>query len=104
MQQLPSRHCYWYDRRQPYRALLLRVPDVPQPHEPIHISPTQLWEFMTAQGIRQGRVSLSKEVLRGQIEARQARLQALLQPVEIQTPETPNPEGGNRMRRGPRLG
>jgi hypothetical protein len=104
MQQLPSRHCYWYDRRRPYRALLLRVPDVPQPHEPIHISTEQLAEFMTVQGIRQGRAGLSKAVLRGQIEARRARLQALLQPADIRTPEPPKPEGGDRMRRGPKLG
>jgi hypothetical protein len=104
IQRLPDRHCYFYDRRRPYRALLLRVPDVPHPHEPIHISREKLAEFMTAQGIRQGRAGLSKAVLRGQIEARRARLQALLQPAEIRTPETPKPEGGNRMRRGPRLG
>jgi hypothetical protein len=104
IQRLPDRHCYFYDRRRPYRALLLRVPDVPHPHEPIHISREKLAEFMTAQGIRQGRAGLSKEVLRAQIEARRARLQALLQPAEIRTPETPKPEGGDRMRRGPRLG
>jgi hypothetical protein len=104
IQRLPDRHCYFYDRRRPYRALLLRVPDVPHPHEPIHISREKLAEFMTAQGICQGRAGLSKAVLRGQIEARRARLQALLQPAEIRTPETPKPEGGNRMRRGPRLG
>ncbi|HXN41758.1 MAG TPA: TraM recognition domain-containing protein [Myxococcaceae bacterium] len=104
MQRLPNRHCYFYDRRRPYRALLLRVPDMPEPHEPIHISPEQLSEFITAQGIRQGRAGLSKAVLRGQIEARRARLQALLQPAEIRIPETPKPEGENRMRQGPRLG
>jgi hypothetical protein len=104
VQRLPNRHCYLYDRRRPYRALLLRVPDVPQPHEPIHISPEQLSDFITAQNIRQGRAGLSKDVLRGQIEARRARLQALVQPAEIRTPEPPTPEGENRMRRGPRLG
>ena len=104
VQRLPNRHCYLYDRRRPYRALLLRVPDVPQPHEPINISPEKLSEFITAQGIRQGRAGLSKAALRGQIEARRARLQALLQPAEIRTPETLKPEGGTRMRRGPGLG
>jgi hypothetical protein len=104
IQRLPNRHCYLYDRRRPYRALLLRVPDVPEPHEPIGISPEQLAEFITRQGIRQGRAGLSKDVLRGQIERRRARLQALLQPAEIRTPEPPTPEGETRMRRGPRLG
>lgn len=104
MQRLPNRHCYLYDRRRPYRALLLRVPDVPKPHEPIGISPEQLSAFITAQGIRQGRAGLSKAVLRGQIETRRTRLQALLQPIEIRTPETPKPEGGTRMKRGPNIG
>jgi hypothetical protein len=104
LQRLPNRTCYWYDRRRPYRALHLRVPDVPQPHEPVNISPEKLSEFITSQGIRQGRAGLSKAVLRGQIEARRARLQGLLQPAEIRSPETQKPEGGNRMKRGPRLG
>lgn len=104
VQRLPNRHCYLYDRRRPYRALLLRVPDVPEPHEPIRISREQLSEFMTVQGIRQGRAGLPKDVLRRQIEARRARLQALLQPIEIRTPETPKPEGRTRMKRGPDLG
>jgi len=104
LQQLPARHCYWYDRRRPYRALPLRVPDVPHPHEPINVSPQQLSEFIETHGIRRGRLGLPKAVLRGQIEARRARLQALLQPVEIRSPEPPKPQGENRMKRGPRLG
>src|SRR5207248_3268204 len=78
LQQLPARHCYWYDRRRPYRALPLRVPDVPQPHEPINLSPRQLANFIEGGGIRQGRLALSKAALREQIAKRQARLQALL--------------------------
>ena len=39
LQRLPDRHCYLYDRRKPYRALFMRVPDVPLPHESIGISP-----------------------------------------------------------------
>jgi hypothetical protein len=104
VQRLPNRHCYFYDRRRPYRALLLRVPDVPPPHEPIHISPEALTEFIDAHGIRQGRAGLTKAVLRGQIEARRARLQALLQPAEMRTHEPPKPDEGTRIRRGPRLG
>jgi hypothetical protein len=104
VQRLPDRHCYLYDRRRPYRALLLRVPDVAEPHEPVNISAATLAEFITAQGIRQGRAGLTKAVLRGQIEARRARLRALLQPAEIRTPENPKPEEGNQMRRRSRLG
>lgn len=104
LQQLPARHCYWYDRRRPYRALPLRVPDVPRPHEPINVSSEQLTEFIETHGIRQGRLGLPKAALREQIAKRRARLQALLQPAEIHTNEPPNSEGGIRMRRGPRLG
>lgn len=109
IQRLPNRHCYFYDRRQPYRALLIRVPDLPHPHEAVNLSPEKLGEFIESSGIRQGRLGLSKAVLRQQLERRQARLQALLQPVEIRTqdipkPDAPQPQGGQRMRRGPKLG
>jgi hypothetical protein len=104
VQRLPNRHCYLYDRRRPYRALLLRVPDVPEPHEAVNISREQLAEFIETHGIGQGRLGLPKALLREQIERRRARLRALLQPIEIRTPETPRPEGGNRMRRGRQIG
>jgi hypothetical protein len=104
LQQLPARHCYWYDRRRPYRALPLRVPDLPKPHEPNNVSREQLDEFIETHGIRRGRLGLPKATLREQIKKRRAKLEALLQPAEIQITETPNNEGGNRMRRGPRLG
>jgi hypothetical protein len=110
LQQLPARHCYWYDRRQPYRALPLRVPDLPRPHEPINVSADVLAEFIETHGIRRGRLGLSKEMLRDQIKRRQERLQAMLRPevsvpcAETSTPEPPKPGGETRMRRGPRLG
>jgi hypothetical protein len=109
LQQLPSRHCYWYDRRRPYRALPLRVPDVPEPHVAAKCSPDQLAAFIKTHGIQQGRLALPKAALREQIERRQAKLQALLQPVEIRTqespkPEPPPPQGGQRMRRGSKVG
>jgi hypothetical protein len=104
LQRLPNRHCYWYDRRRPYRALLLRVPDVSQPHEPIGISPRELAAFIADQGITRGRLGLPKEALREQIERRRARLHALLQPPEIRTTESPEEKGEPRMKRGPRLG
>jgi len=109
LQQLPARHCYWYDRRRPYRALPLRVPDVPRPHEPISLSPQRLAEFIATHGISQGRLALPKAVLREQIATRQARLQALLRPADVATHkrenhETPKPPQGGRMKRGPQLG
>jgi hypothetical protein len=104
LQQLPARHCYWYDRRRPYRALPLRVPDVPRPHEALRVSPEHLSEFIETHGIRQGRLGLSKATLRAQIKTRQARLQALLRPADIQMTEHPTPQGDPKVRRGPRLG
>jgi hypothetical protein len=109
LQQLPDRHCYWYDRRRPYRAVRIRAPDVPEPHTAINISPKQLSDFIDAHGIRQGRLGLSKDTLRAQIARRRARLDALLTPAEIRTsepakPEEPRPDGRTRMRRGPGLG
>jgi len=33
VQRLPRQQCYLYDRRKPHRAIRIRVPDVPEPHE-----------------------------------------------------------------------
>lgn len=111
LQRLPNRHCYWYDRRKPYRALLLRVPDVPAPHEAAGVSQGALEEFIEAQGIRQGSVALPKGVLRRQIEARRLRLRELVRPpitvtsrAEEQTPSSNGPERPAGRDRRPRLG
>ncbi len=111
LQRLPNRHAYWYDRRKPYRALLLRVPDVPAPHEGVGISPRALDEFIEAQGIRRGSVALPKEMLRRQIEARRARLRELLRPpitatsrAEEQAASSNGPEIPAGRDRRPRLG
>lgn len=111
LQRLPNRHCYWYDRRRPYRALLLRVPDVPAPHEAAGISSKTLEEFIEAHGIRRGSVALPKEVLRRQIEARRARLRELLRPpidLSARQEERPasagSPTGAKERERRPRLG
>src|SRR5262249_44636378 len=73
LQRLTKQHCYWYDRNKPYRAILLRTPDLPQPHEAIGVSPRELDEFIRSYSIRQGGFALDKEVLRRQIQARQKR-------------------------------
>ncbi len=110
LQRLPNRHCYWYDRRKPYRALLLRVPDVPAPHEAARVSARALDEFIEGEGIRQGSVALPKDALRRQIEARRARLRELLRPpvdlassAEEQAPPE-KPSSGPKQGRRPRLG
>jgi hypothetical protein len=111
LQRLPNRHCYWYDRRRPYRALLLRVPDVPAPHESAGVSPRALEEFIEAHGIRRGSVALPKEELRRQIETRRAKLRELLRPpVDLSAREeeraaSAGPHAGPKDReRRPRLG
>ena len=92
LQRLPNRQCYWYDRRQPYRALLVGVPDVPEPHEPLGISAHALDEFISKHGIDTGGVALSRETLRQQIAAREERLRQLINPpVRIAT-VTPAPQ------------
>lgn len=111
LQRLPNRQCYWYDRRRPYRAVRLRVPHLPQPHEAIGISAAALEAFIDAEGLRLGGVAVSKATLRHQIEARRARLQQLMQPpvperrtpaVETSPDAIRKPKPGST--RKPRLG
>ncbi len=111
LQRLPNRQCYWYDRRQPYRALLVRVPDVPEPHEHIGLSSAALDAFIAEYGINTGGVALSREVLRQQMAAREARLRQLIAPpVRITTvPAAPpvtanNPTASPARKRRPQLG
>src|SRR5262249_9974788 len=77
LQQLPNRHCYWYDKRKPYKALLLRVPDVPTPEKAAGITKHALDDFMSREGILLGGYALPKAELRRQIENRRRRLDSL---------------------------
>ncbi len=107
LQRLPNRQCYWYDRGKPYRALRLRVPDVPEPHEAAGLSVRGLEEFIEATGIRRGGLGLPKAVLRQQIETRQERLRNLLRPpIRVMEPEAaPSGANGSAAKgRRPRLG
>jgi hypothetical protein len=108
---LPNRHCYWHNRRKPYRAILLRVADVPEPHEHAGISASALEEFIEAHGIRAGGAGLSKSVLRRQLELRQEGLRQLIRPpisvvsAAAEIGEVDNGTAGNgRAHRRPRLG
>jgi hypothetical protein len=85
LQRLPQRHCYWYDKGKPYRSLLLRVPDLPTPHEVAGISERALQDFINARGILLGGYALPKEELRRQVERRQRRLREItrLPPVHL---------------------
>jgi hypothetical protein len=99
LQRLPNRHCYWYDRRRPYRAVRLRVPDVPPPRLTHDVSPALLEQFGSGQ-LRGATVSRSE--LRQQIEKRAQRLRELARPplaisrvVETaSTPRLPRRGGG----------
>jgi hypothetical protein len=111
LQRLPARNCYWYDRRKPYRAVQIRVPDLPEPHEALGISASTLDEFIQTSGIAQGGFAFSKDVLRRQIETREKRLDAIVRPPihvtvatesNIQT-EKDN-ESNSKKKRKPRLG
>jgi hypothetical protein len=117
LQQLPNRHAYFYDKQKPYRAVLLRVPDIPSPEQALGISENALNSFMREERIYLGGYALPKEELRWQVESRKKRLESLTQfpPVHLH----PEPEhndapagdnagpGGNtppRKRKKPKLG
>lgn len=109
LQRLPNRQAYWYDRRQPHRAVLLRVPDVPEPHEAIGISAGALDRFIREHRIEVGGAALPKSVLRAQVAARRERLRQLLRPPIriVSVPDEPSPPhslGARRAKRRPRLG
>jgi len=87
LQRLPNRHAYWYNKRQPHRAVLLRVPDVPEPHEAIGISPGALNRFIREHRIEVGGYAVPKSELRAQIAARRERLRQLVRPpIRIVSP------------------
>ncbi len=106
LQRLPNRHLYWYDRHKPYKALRVRVPNLPLPHETIGISANALTEFIKEHDILLGGFALSKEVLRSQIEARQNKLREIIRPpIQVNTPaENIVPQKQPKKNRGPKLG
>jgi len=104
---LPDRHCFFYDRRKPYRAVKLRVPDEPAPHEFAGVSRSALEEVIRAEGWDRGGAAVPRSVLRGQIEARRERLAALVRPsrapLPAASPVDPGPVSPPKKRR-PKLG
>jgi len=108
LQRLPDRHCYWYDRRQPYRALPVRVVNVPEPHGFVGVERHELNAFIDAQGLRTGGVALPKSALRQQLAKRCERMRQLVQPpIILREPQEPSrgvrPRPATRARR-PKLG
>jgi len=109
LQRLPNRHCYWYDKRQPHRAVLMRVPDVPEPHQAIDIPAGALDRFIRDAGIEIGGYAVHKTALRAQIVARRERLRQLVRPpLRVVTlpdkPEPPPSFDAQPRKRKPRLG
>lgn len=80
LQRLPSRTCFWYDRRKAHRAIRLRVPELATPHEFAGLSEEALDRIVREEGWDQGVAGQPKGVLRAQIEARKRRLYDLLHP------------------------
>jgi len=80
LQRLPDRHCYWYDKRKPYRGLLVRVPELSTPHRAAGLSEKALEDFMNDHDILLGGYAVPKETLRTQIEARKKRLREIVRP------------------------
>jgi hypothetical protein len=93
LQQLPNRHCYFYDKQKPYRALLLRVPDVPSPEKGLGISEIALDDFMRQEGIFLGGYALPKSELRRQIDRRQGRLREITRLPPVQLKVVPDSNG-----------
>jgi hypothetical protein len=102
LQRLPDRCCFWYDRRQPYRSVRLRVPDVPPPHEAAGLSEKELEAFIAEHHIGMGGYALPRETLRGQIAARQRRLQDLIRPPVLVRREKLQPSAAVELQSGGR--
>ena len=112
LQRLPAQTMYWYDRRQPYPAVRVRVPDVPEPHESIGLTTQAFDAFIEEQRVDVGAVALPKDVLRAQLAARQERLRSLTNPPlrvasstspRADTAQPPSP-ARSRRRSKPQLG
>jgi hypothetical protein len=77
LQRLPSRACFWYDRRKPHRAIRIRVPDIFAPHKFARISEGTL-ERIVREGWDRGAVALPKDTIKARIFARSRRISELL--------------------------
>ncbi len=107
LQRLPNRCCYWYDRRRPHRAIRLRVPNFPEPHEFARMSAAALEEVIRAEGWDRGSVAVPRDTLRAEIETRRRRLQELIHPPIRVSPAPKTKErdaGPSPKRRKPKLG
>jgi hypothetical protein len=81
LQRQEDRFMYWWDRRQPYNAVQVRIADFREPHLRAGISREALDEFVETSGIARGGYALSRETVRRQIADRHERLRALAAPT-----------------------
>ncbi len=94
LQRLETRCFWWYDRRKPYRAIRLRAPYLPSPHEAIDLSSQTLEERIEKEGWSRGGAAVPRRELAATIEARAARLRALVR--EHVRPKPPQGQGSRR--------
>jgi len=103
VQRLPQRELFWYDRRQPYRAIPLRAPDVPKPNHAAGLPEWELEERIRREGWDRGSSAVPRHELARQIESRQQRLRELVRPPVVISPSQEPPRGPSKGRR-PKLG
>ena len=72
LQRLPTRHFFWYDRHQPYRAVEVRAPLV----RALDAAPLTFVNA-TSDGWLHGGAAVPRDLLRRQIELRRARLREM---------------------------
>ena len=103
LERLPNRQSFWYDRRKPYRALRMQVPDVKPAARKIGITERELTRFIEERGI--GRSGVPRAELLAQITKRERYLHELVRPPirvasTTRSPEpvkaTPGPSGGSK--------
>jgi hypothetical protein len=108
LQRLPNRTLYWYDRRRPYRAVLVRARDLPPPHDAAGLGEEALERFIDEAGIRLGGAGLSKAALQRQADVRRERLaeflRSVIRPVADPGLAPPSAPDGLRRNGKPRLG
>jgi hypothetical protein len=105
--QLPDRNLYFADHRKPYRAVRLRAPDEPAPHEFAGVSEAALEELIRAEGWDRGGRTVPRSLLQRQIEARRERLAALVHPAHAPSPPARPTDRGPTVppkKRKPKLG
>jgi hypothetical protein len=102
VQRLPQRELFWYDRRQSYRSIRVRVADVPAPWRITRLTERQLEDRLCEERWDCGALARPRGELAGQLAARQDRLRALLRPTAVVPKASPTPR--STKGRKPRLG